>query len=82
MLTAAIIVGFALVGLTVWTAAAWGPLLCLGLAVVLGILYRTYSTFLRQHADLARMYAFGRDVTAVGSDSVRGRISSSRSATS
>ena len=68
MLTAAIIVGFALVGLTVWTAAAWGPLLCLGLAVVLGILYRTYSTFLRQHADLARMYAFGRDVTAVGSD--------------
>ena len=39
-----------------------------GLAVVLGILYRTYSTFLRQHADLARMYAFGRDVTAVGSD--------------
>jgi diguanylate cyclase (GGDEF)-like protein len=68
MLTAGAIAGFALVGITVWTAASWGPILCLGLALVLAILYRTYSTFLRQHADLARMYAFGRDVTALGSD--------------
>jgi EAL domain-containing protein (putative c-di-GMP-specific phosphodiesterase class I)/GGDEF domain-containing protein len=68
MLTAATIVGFALVGVTVWTSAGWGPVLCLGLAIVLGILYRTYSTFLREHADLTRMYAFGRDVTAVGTD--------------
>jgi diguanylate cyclase (GGDEF)-like protein len=68
MLTAAVIVGFALVGFTVWTSSMGGPVLCLGLVVVLGLLYRSYSTFLRQHADLAGMYAFGRSVTAVGAD--------------
>ena len=34
---------------------------------MLGVLYRTYFLFLRQHADLTRMYSFGRQVTGVGS---------------
>ena len=67
MLSAAAIVTFALVGYTVWIAGPAGPLLCLALAVVLAVLYRTYFLFLRQHADLTRMYTFGRLVTSVGS---------------
>jgi len=72
MLSAAAIVTFALVGYTVWDAgndagAVWGPLVCIALAAVLAVLYRTYFLFLRQHADLTRMYSFGRQVTNVGS---------------
>ena len=68
MLSAAAIVTFALVGYTVW-AAGWpyGPVLCIALTAVLAVLYRTYFRFLRQHADLTRMYSFGRTVTSVGS---------------
>ena len=44
-----------------------GPSLCVALAAVLAVLYRTYFLFLRQHADLTRMYSFGRQVTNVGS---------------
>ena len=67
MLSAAAIVTFALVGFTVWTAGPFGPAVCIALAAVLGVLYRTYFLFLRQHADLTRMYSFGRQVTGVGS---------------
>jgi diguanylate cyclase (GGDEF)-like protein len=68
MLSAAIIVGLALAGFTVWNAPMGGPILCVGLLLVLGLLYRNYSTFLRQHADLAGMYEFGSSVTAAGGD--------------
>jgi len=67
MLSAAAIVTFALVGYSVWNAGPFGPTLCIALAAVLAVLYRTYFLFLRQHADLTRMYSFGRQVTAVGS---------------
>jgi len=68
MLTAAVIVGLALVGFTVWNAPMGGPVLCVGLLMVMGLLYRNYSSFLRQHADLAGLYAFGSSVTAAGGD--------------
>ena len=72
-----------LVGYTVWIAGPAGPLLCLALAAVLVVLYRTYFLFLRQHADLTRMYSFGRQVTGVGIvRPTTGAASSSRSATS
>jgi diguanylate cyclase (GGDEF)-like protein len=67
MLSAAAIVTFALVGYTVWIAGTYGPFLCVALTGVLAVLYRTYFLFLRQHADLTRMYSFGRTVTSVGS---------------
>lgn len=67
LLAACSIVTFALVAYTVWRSGPVGPYLCGGLAVVLLVLYRTYFNFLRQHADLARMYSFGRRVTGVGS---------------
>ncbi|MET0864528.1 MAG: bifunctional diguanylate cyclase/phosphodiesterase [Nakamurella sp.] len=67
MLSAGAIVTFALVGYTVWEAGPFGPALCIALAAVLAVLYRTYFLFLRQHADLTRMYSFGRQVTNVGS---------------
>ena len=66
MLSAAAIVTFGLVGYTVWISGPAGPLLCLALAVVLAVLYRTYFLFLRQHSDLTRMYTFARLVTGVG----------------
>ena len=47
--------------------AARARAVCIALAAVLGVLYRTYFLFLRQHADLTRMYSFGRQVTNVGS---------------
>ncbi len=68
MLTAAAIVTFALVGFTVWHAGyPVGPVVCLAMAGVLGVIYRIYFLFLRQHSDLTRMYSFGRQVTGVGS---------------
>ncbi|MET0967352.1 MAG: bifunctional diguanylate cyclase/phosphodiesterase, partial [Nakamurella sp.] len=71
MLSAGAIVTFALVGYTVWEAgppdSVYGPAVCIALAAVLAVLYRTYFLFLRQHADLTRMYSFGRQVTNVGS---------------
>jgi diguanylate cyclase (GGDEF)-like protein len=67
MLSAAAIVTFALAGYTVWQAGPFGPAVCIALAAVLAVLYRTYFLFLRQHADLTRMYSFGRQVTNVGS---------------
>ena len=68
MLSAAAIVTFALAGYTVWECRhRTGPIVCVALAAVLGVIYRTYFLFLRQHADLTRMYSFGRLVTNVGS---------------
>jgi diguanylate cyclase (GGDEF)-like protein len=67
MLSAAAIVTFALAGYTVWQPWPYGPIVCIALAAVLGVIYRTYFLFLRQHADLTRMYSFGRQVTNVGS---------------
>ncbi len=66
MISALAIVTFALVGYTVWMAGPFGPWLCLALACVLAVLYRTYFVFLRQHADLTRMYSFIRHVAGVG----------------
>ena len=54
-------------GFTVWEAGPFGPAVCIALAAVLAVLYRTYFLFLRQHSDLTRMYSFGRQVTGVGS---------------
>ncbi len=61
---------FALVAFSLCSSSAQprGYLLCAGLAVVIAVLYRTYSKFLRQHTDLTRMYSFGRRVTVVNSD--------------
>lgn len=66
MISALAIVTFALVGYTVWMAGPFGPWLCVALAAVLAVLYRTYFVFLRQHADLTRMYSFVRQVASVG----------------
>jgi diguanylate cyclase (GGDEF)-like protein len=66
MISALAIVTFALVGYTVWMSGPFGPWLCVALAGVLAVLYRTYYVFLRQHADLTRMYSFVRQVAAVG----------------
>ncbi|HEY5881352.1 MAG TPA: EAL domain-containing protein [Nakamurella sp.] len=66
MISALAIVTFALVGYTVWMAGPFGPWLCVALAGVLAVLYRTYFVFLRQHADLTRMYSFVREVGRVG----------------
>src|SRR5699024_879717 len=38
MLTAAVIVGLALVGFTVWNSSMGGPVLCFGLLLVMGLL--------------------------------------------
>jgi diguanylate cyclase (GGDEF)-like protein len=61
---------FALIAFSLLTSDAQprGYLLCAGLAVVVAVLYHTYSRFLRQHTDLTRMYSFGRRLTEVGSD--------------
>ncbi len=61
---------FALVAFTLCTSSAQprGWLLWAGLAVVGVVLYRIYARFLRQHTDLARMYAFGRQLVVVNSD--------------
>lgn len=45
-----------------------GYLLCAGLAIVVAVLYQTYSRFLRQHTDLTTMYSFSRRLTVLGSD--------------
>lgn len=61
---------FALVAFSLLTVGAQprGYLLCAGLAVVVAVLYQTYSRFLRQHTDLTTMYSFGRRLTVVSSD--------------
>lgn len=60
------VVTFALVLFTVWRSGSAGWILCLLMAAVLGAIYRTYFVFLRQHADLAQMYAIGRQISAIG----------------
>ena len=69
MLAAAAIVTFALVAYVLWRAEPIiGPILCIGLALVLVVLYRTYFHFLRQHASLAGVYGFGRSVATAGDE--------------
>ncbi len=68
MLAAAAIVTFALVAYVLWRVPYIGPILCLGLAFVLVVLYRTYFRFLRQHASLAGVYGFGRSVAIAGEE--------------
>ena len=60
---------FALVAYTLCntTPQPTGYILCASLAGLVIVLYRTYARFLRQHTDLSRMYAFGRNVAEVGS---------------
>ena len=60
---------FALIAFSLLTADAQprGYLLCAGLAIVISVLYQTYSRFLRQHTDLTTMYSFGRQLTVVSS---------------
>ncbi|MEO7125335.1 MAG: EAL domain-containing protein [Nakamurella sp.] len=61
-LIAALIVGLTLAGFTVWTAIPAGPVLCLALLGGSVVLYRSYFTFLQQHAGLAGLYSFGASV--------------------
>jgi len=68
MLIAALIIGLTLAGFTVWTAISAGPILCIALLATGAVLYRSYDTFLRQHAGLAGLYAFGASVAKAGVD--------------
>jgi diguanylate cyclase (GGDEF)-like protein len=66
MVPAVVVVTVSLVAFTTYHAGqVLGPTLCVALAVVLTIVYRTYRAFLREHADLAKMYSFGRQVTGL-----------------
>ncbi len=58
---------FAVVGFDLCSTVP-GIVLCVGLTVTMVVIYRSYSKFVRQHTDLSRLYAFGRQVTDVGSD--------------
>ncbi|MBM9466229.1 EAL domain-containing protein [Nakamurella leprariae] len=67
MLQAATVVTFSLVAYGIWEGVpVAGPVLCVAMAVILGVVYRVYSDFLREHADLAKMYGFGRWVNSLG----------------
>lgn len=68
-LIAALIVGLSLAGFTVWTAIAAGPILCVALFAAAVALYRSYFTFLQQHAGLAGLYSFGASVSKADVDS-------------
>ena len=60
----------ALVGVELWRTddnrvVTLGRILCLALGLAIFVLYRIYSSFLRQHLDLSAMYEFGRRVTDI-----------------
>jgi diguanylate cyclase (GGDEF)-like protein len=46
----------------------WAVLLLIGLALVLGAVYRGYAKFLRQHQSLTEMYDLTRSIGEAGSD--------------
>jgi len=57
-----------LVMLLVLEASDYGALLLVALAAVLGVVYRAYAQFLRQHKSLTEMYALTRDIGATNHD--------------
>ncbi len=69
--------GFAVIGVNIvlglvmlltLQASKWGSLLLIALAIVLGVLYRSYAQFFRQHRSLTEMYALTRDIAATNHD--------------
>ncbi|MET7417870.1 bifunctional diguanylate cyclase/phosphodiesterase [Dactylosporangium sp. NPDC005555] len=71
------LIGFAVIGVNIvlgllmlltLEASRWGGLLLVALAIVLGVLYRSYSQFFRQHRSLTEMYALTRDIAATNHD--------------
>ena len=46
----------------------WAILLLAGLAVVVGVVYRAYAQFLRQHKSLSELYELTREVAEAGAD--------------
>jgi diguanylate cyclase (GGDEF)-like protein len=69
--------GFAVIGVNIvlglvmlltLQASTWGSLLLVVMAAVLGMLYRSYSQFFRQHRNLTEMYALTRDIAATNHD--------------
>lgn len=68
MLIAALITGLTLAGFIVWMAVPAGPFVSLALLAAALLLYRTYVTFLRQHAEMADLYAFGARVAQADID--------------
>lgn len=69
--------GFAVIGVNIvlglvmlltLQASQWGSLLLIALAIVLGVLYRSYAQFFRQHRSLTEMYALTRDIAATNHD--------------
>jgi len=46
----------------------WAVLLLIGLAGVLGVVYRAYAQFLRQHKALTEMYELTEELTGAGAD--------------
>jgi diguanylate cyclase (GGDEF)-like protein len=57
-----------LVVLLALKASEWASLLLIVLAVVLGVVYRAYAQFLRQHKSLTEMYSLTRDIGATNHD--------------
>ncbi|WP_432831970.1 putative bifunctional diguanylate cyclase/phosphodiesterase [Dactylosporangium sp. CA-092794] len=49
-------------------ASRWGFVLIVALVLVLGVVYRAYAKFWRQHRSLAAMYALTREVGATNHD--------------
>ena len=71
------LIGFAVIGVNIvlgllmlltLKASQWGSLLLIALAIVLGVLYRSYAQFFRQHRSLTEMYALTRDIAATNHD--------------
>jgi diguanylate cyclase (GGDEF)-like protein len=53
--------------LALWRTA-WAALLLAGLAIVVGVVYRAYAQFLRQHRSLTELYDLTRALTETGYD--------------
>jgi diguanylate cyclase (GGDEF)-like protein len=71
------LIGFAIIGVNVvlglivlltLESTPWGALLLIALAGVLGVLYRHYTQFFRQHSSLTELYALTRDIAATNHD--------------
>ena len=58
----------ALVMLLTLQANRWSSLVLVALAIILGVVYRAYAQFLRQHKSLTEMYALTRAIGATNND--------------
>lgn len=61
----------ALAGYTLYAQGTVGKVICVGLAAVAVVLYRTYSRFLRRHHDLAKLYEVTRQVAELSVEQER-----------